>query len=88
MQSMLYLRATIEARNPILQVVITHASQVCSQHSFGLPLRMNGMHRTHLIMRVLAICHVKLTQSIEMAQKRFDLRSLSPALSNLWLLLI
>ena len=29
-----------------LQVVITHASHVCSQHSFGLPLRMNGMHRT------------------------------------------
>ena len=28
-----------------LQVVITHASHVCSQHLFGLPLRMNGMHR-------------------------------------------
>ena len=25
---------------------ITHASHVCSQHSFGLPLRKNGMHRT------------------------------------------
>ena len=24
----------------------THASHVCSQHSFGLPLRMNGMQRT------------------------------------------
>ena len=35
------------ARNPNLQVVITHASHVCSQHSFGLPLRMYGMHRTH-----------------------------------------
>ena len=34
------------ARNPNLQVVITHASQVCSQHSFGLPVRMNEMHRT------------------------------------------
>ena len=34
------------ARNPNLQVVITHASHVCSQHSFGLPLRMNRMHRT------------------------------------------
>ena len=29
-----------------LQVDITHASHVCSQHLFGLPLRMNGMHRT------------------------------------------
>ena len=26
--------------------VITHASHVCSQHSFGLPLRMSGMHKT------------------------------------------
>ena len=34
------------ARNPNLQVVITHASHVCSQHSFGLPLRTNGMHIT------------------------------------------
>ena len=39
------LRATRGAHNPNLQVVITHASRVCSQHSFGLPLRMNGMHR-------------------------------------------
>ena len=30
--------------DPNLQVVITHASHVCSQHSFGLPLIMNGMH--------------------------------------------
>ena len=29
-----------------LQVVITHALHVCSQHSFGLPQRMIGMHRT------------------------------------------
>ena len=42
-----YLRATNWARNPNLLVVITHASHVCSQHSFGLPLRMYGMHRTH-----------------------------------------
>ena len=40
------MRATRGARNPNLQVVITHASHVCSQHSFGLPLRTNGMHRT------------------------------------------
>ena len=29
-----------------LQVVITHASHVCSQHLIGLRQRMNGMHRT------------------------------------------
>ena len=28
--------------NPILQVVIMYASHVCSQDSFGLPLRMKG----------------------------------------------
>ena len=36
-----FLRATRGTRNPNLQVVITHASHVCRQHSFGLPLRMN-----------------------------------------------
>ena len=41
------LQATRGAHNPNLQVVITHVSHVCSQHSFGLPLRMYGMHRTH-----------------------------------------
>ena len=35
------------ARNPNLQVVITHAWRVYSQHSFGLPLRMYGVHRPH-----------------------------------------
>ena len=40
------LRVTRGARNPNLQVVITHASHVCSQHSFALSLRMNGMHST------------------------------------------
>ena len=40
------LQATRGARNPNLQVVITHASHVCSQHSFGLALRMYGMHKT------------------------------------------
>ena len=42
-----YLRAKKWARNPNLLVVITHASHVCSQHWFGLPLRMYGMHTTH-----------------------------------------
>ena len=39
------MRATRGARNPNLQVVITHASHVCGWHFFGLPLRMNGMHK-------------------------------------------
>ena len=30
-----------------LQVVITHASHVSRQHSFGLLLRMYGMHGAH-----------------------------------------
>ena len=41
----LLLRATRGARNPNIQVIITHAWHVCRQHSFGLPPRMNGMHR-------------------------------------------
>ena len=40
------LRATRGACNPNLEIVISHASHVCSQHSFGLPLRMNGMQGT------------------------------------------
>ena len=42
----------------------------------------------NLITRVLTICRVKLTQSTAIEQKRFDLRSLSSALHNLWLLLV
>ena len=38
------LQATRGACNPNLQLVNLHASHVCSQHLFGLPLRMNGMH--------------------------------------------
>ena len=74
---------------------------LCSQHLFGLPLRMNGMHRTqfghtHLDLlplviwscMVWTICHMKLRQSAALEQKRLDLRSLSPALPNLWLSLV
>ena len=46
-ESCLQLRATRRVRNPNLQVIITHASHVWSQNSFGLPLRMYGMNRTH-----------------------------------------
>ena len=40
------LRVTKGARNPHFQVVVAHASLVCSQDSFGPPLRMHGMHKT------------------------------------------
>ena len=52
------LRVPLVARNPNLEVVITHASHVCRQHSFGLPLRMNGMHRTqfdHVRLNLLSL---------------------------------
>ena len=51
------LRATRGARNPNLQVVITHASYVCSQHSSGLSLRMCGMHRMHFDRARLGLLH-------------------------------
>ena len=41
----------------------------------------------NLYTSVLTISHVKRRQSTAMEQKRFDLRSLSPALGTLWLLL-
>ena len=39
------LRVTKGARNPHFQVVVAHVSLVCSQDSFGPPLRMYGRHR-------------------------------------------
>ena len=36
------LRTTRGARSPYHQVAITYAQHVCSQQSFGLPLRING----------------------------------------------
>ena len=42
----------------------------------------------NLITRVLTVCHVKLTQNTALQQKCFHLQSLSPALPNLWLLLV
>ena len=40
------LQATRGARNPNLQVIIMHALHACSQYLFGLPQRMNGIHKT------------------------------------------
>ena len=57
-----YLQVTRGALNPNLQVVLAYASHVCSQHSFGLPLRM--MHRTQKMHRT------------QFDHARLDLRSL------------
>ena len=70
------MQATRGARNRNLKIVTTHASHECNQYLFGLPQRMNGMHRTqfdharldllairNLITLVLPICHVKVMQS-------------------------
>ena len=48
--------------------------------------RVWAFYRSKPITRVLTACYVKLTQSTALEQKRFDLRSLSPALRNLCLL--
>ena len=63
-------------RYPNLQVVITHASHVGCHHFFGLPVRLNEMHRMqfdHMRLDILLLCnlitlvftisHVKLMQS-------------------------
>ena len=75
---------------------------VCSQHLFAFPLRMNWMYiipfdhaRLDLLSLVIWSCmfwpsvtwNLK-TQSAAWEQKCFDLWLLSPALYNLWLLLV
>ena len=50
----------------------------------NLDARLDLLLTRNLITSVdLIICHVKLMQSTALAQKRFDLWSLSPALRNL-----
>ena len=39
--------STIQISRLLLSMRCMYIHSVCSQHSFGLPLRMNGMHRTH-----------------------------------------
>ena len=100
-KSPFWWRVTRGARNSNLQIVITHASHVCSKLSFRPLLRMNGMQRMqfdhtafwpsiphNLITHVLTIFHVKFMQSTMLEWKRFVLPSLSPTLRNLWLLLV
>ena len=55
-----------------------NAQNAIWSHAFGFAVSRN------LITHVLTIPHVKLTQSRMMEQKSFVLRSLSPALRNLW----
>ena len=43
-----FLWVTRGACNPNLQVVVMHVLHVCSQHSFGLPLRMYIMYGMHI----------------------------------------
>ena len=87
----IYLQATKGARNPIFQVVITHASHVCSQHSFGLPLQMNEMHKTqfdHVFLNLLSpliwshVFWISDTWNLRKAQRWRE----SVALCDLWLL--
>ena len=97
----LLLWVTRGAHNPNLQVAIALAPHVCS-YSLIWSSTENEWNASHaiwshafrpsitcdLITHVLTICHVKLTQSTVFEQKCFDLPSLSPALRNLWLLLV
>ena len=65
------------ARNPNLQVVISHTSHVfqpASQHFFGLPLRMNGMHRAqfdHVRFELPPSVKRNLSKAPALEQKRF-----------------
>ena len=56
----LSLRATRGARNPNLQVSLRMRRKYVASISFGLPLRMNGMHRTqfdHVCFDYLLLTH-------------------------------
>ena len=77
------MQATRGAQSPNLnqQVAITHVSHVCKQHSFGLPLRVNGMQRTHsdytcsnlkyLLSLVLTFYQVNVTQRTSVGARAF-----------------
>ena len=88
----IYLRATKGARNPILQVVITHASHVCSQHSFGLPfIQMNEMHKTQFDHVCLDLLSPVIWSRVFWISDTWNLRKAqwcreSVALFDLWLL--
>ena len=48
-ESTTLLRTPKRARKPNLQIAIMHARLVCSQRSFGIPLKMNGKQRLDLL---------------------------------------
>ena len=58
-------RATGRACNPNLRVKLAHARLICSQHSFGLPLRMIETHRPQSGHAHLGPLSREVTQSIK-----------------------
>ena len=74
-----------------------HAWHRCSHHSFRLPLRMNGMHRTQsdqtrfYLLLFVTWSLVFWPSMIWNLHKHFDIQSKAlnlPALLNLWILLV
>ena len=64
-----------KAGNPNLQVAVMHVWHVCSQHLFGLPLRLYRMHRTQSDHAHVTFSHMKLnTPSTALQQECFDLQ--------------
>ena len=86
-----------DKRKPNLQVVIAHASDLCSQHLFGLQLIMNGIQITqfnHSLLNPLSLViwssmfWLSIMWNLREAQRWRKSVSLSPALRNLWLLIV
>ena len=86
-----------DKRKPNLQVVIAHASNLCSQHLFGLQLIMNGIQITqfnHSLLNPLSLViwssvfWLSIMWNLREAQRWRKSVSLSPALRNLWLLIV
>ena len=83
------LWATGGSHNLNLQVAIMHAWHRCSHHSFRLPPRMNGMHRTHVSTLYYSLpdhlCFDRLWSEIYTSILTSNQK---PALLNLWILLV
>ena len=81
-------------------LISTHALHVCTKHLFGLPLRMNGCSESNLILHVWTFYHslyddacfdhlsLETYTKHSIRVKAFWLLIVSPALCNLWLLLV
>ena len=69
------------ARNPVIQVAQYYAFwQECNQHSFGLPLTLNGMHKTssgyaYLDLLSLVICSQTSLPSISEINAEHSIRA-------------